>query len=115
HTSVRRELLLMPGGGALIDTPGLRGVGLQRDGGSLGAAFPDVESLTEACRFGNCRHVGEPGCAVLEAVASGELPVRRHESWLKLRRELDRAEARVAARMRSSGPGPSRRVTYWSH
>jgi ribosome biogenesis GTPase len=115
HTSVRRELLLVPGGGALIDTPGLRGVGLQRDGGSLGAAFPDVESLTEACRFGNCRHVGEPGCAVLEAVASGELPVRRHESWLKLRRELDRAEARVAARMRSSGPRPSGRVTYWSH
>ena len=114
HTSVRRELLLVPGGGALIDTPGLRGVGLQRDRGSLGAAFPDVESLTEGCRFGNCRHVGEPGCAVLEAVASGRLSVRRHESWLKLRQELGRAEERAAARTRSSGLGPGKRVTYWS-
>ncbi len=101
HTSVRRELLLVPGGGVVIDTPGLRGVGLQRDGGSLAAAFPDVELLTQSCRFRDCSHAAEPGCAVLAAVADGSLSVRRWESWRRLRGELVRAQTRTSFRLRA--------------
>ena len=101
HTSVRRELLLVPGGGVVIDTPGLRGVGLQRDGGSLAAAFPDVELLMQGCRFRDCSHAAEPGCAVLAAVADGSLSVRRWESWQRLRSELLRAHARASSRLRA--------------
>lgn len=102
HTSVRRELLMVPGGGALIDTPGLRGVGLQRDAGALEQAFPEVESLTRQCRFSDCGHGTEPGCAVQLALESGALAVRRWESWQKLQRELAHAEARSDARLRAA-------------
>jgi ribosome biogenesis GTPase len=101
HTSVRRELLVIPGGGAVIDTPGLRGVGLQRDSGSVGQAFPDIEALTHGCRFRDCRHEAEPGCAIRTALAAGELPVRRWESWRRLQKEATWAEARTDARLRA--------------
>lgn len=101
HTSVRRELLVVPGGGAIIDTPGLRGVGLQRDNGALRQAFPDVDPIAELCRFRDCHHESGPGCAVRAALAAGELSVRRWESWQKLHRELARAELRTDARLRA--------------
>jgi ribosome biogenesis GTPase len=101
HTSVRRELLVIPSGGAVIDTPGLRGVGLQHDAGSVGQAFPDIEALTKACRFRDCQHESEPGCAVTAALASGDLPVRRWESWQRLQREAIWAETRTDARLRA--------------
>ncbi len=101
HTSVRRELVVIPGGGAVIDTPGLRGVGLQADAGSMEQAFPDVEALTRGCRFRDCRHAAEPGCAVTAALESGELRVRRWESWQKLHREAAWAETRADARLRA--------------
>jgi ribosome biogenesis GTPase len=110
HTSVRRELVVVPGGGAIIDTPGLRGVGLQLDGGALEAAFPDVAGLTERCRFRDCSHSSEPGCAVREAVESGRLPVRRWESWQRLERDLARAQARAGARQRVQQARSRRRV-----
>ena len=87
HTSVRRELILLPRGGVVIDTPGLRGIGLQEAGEGLAAAFPDVTALAEQCRFKDCGHVTEPGCAVQEALEAGTLSVRRDESWVKLQRE----------------------------
>lgn len=102
HTSVRRELLAVPSGGAIIDTPGLRGVGLQRDEGAMEMAFPDVELLTRQCRFSDCAHETEPGCAVRHALESGTLGVRRWESWQKLQRELAHAEARSDARLRAA-------------
>lgn len=100
HTSVRRELVLLPGGGAVVDTPGLREVGLlgARDG--LSRAFADVETLAESCRFDDCGHQSEPGCAVREALDSGELAVRRYESWVDLRRESGRKAGRNEARLR---------------
>lgn len=101
HTSVRRELLVIPGGGAVIDTPGLRGVGLQADSGSVGHAFPDVEAFATGCRFRDCQHATEPGCAITAALASGELQIRRWESWQKLRREAAWAETRADARLRA--------------
>lgn len=101
HTSARRELLVVPGGGAIIDTPGLRGVGLQRNDGALRQAFPDVDPLAELCRFRDCHHQTEPGCAIRAALAAGELSVRRWESWQKLNRELAWAERRTNARLRA--------------
>lgn len=101
HTSVRRELLRMPGGGAVIDTPGLRGVGLQDSAAGIAAAFPDVEALIDACRFFDCAHDTEPDCAVQTALADGTLPIRRLESWRALQREQIWMATRTDARLRS--------------
>jgi len=89
HTTTHRQLLVLPDGGLVIDTPGLRELQLW-DVGSAGldATFADVEEFAADCRFGDCTHVHEPGCAVLAAVESGELPRERLHSWRKLQREL---------------------------
>jgi ribosome biogenesis GTPase len=89
HTTTHRQLLVLPGGGLVIDTPGLRELQLW-DVGSAGleATFADLEDLAADCRFGDCSHVHEPGCAVLAAVDTGELPRERLHSWRKLQREL---------------------------
>jgi ribosome biogenesis GTPase len=101
HTSVRRELVVLPGGGVVIDTPGLRGIGLQEHGEGLAAAFPDVTALSENCRFKDCSHDGEPGCAVKAALADGTLPYRRYESWVQLRKEAAYMARRSDARARA--------------
>ncbi len=101
HTTVHRELFPLPSGGALIDTPGLRGIGLCDAADGIELAFRDIEPLAEQCRFGDCRHDAEPGCGVLAAVESGELPERRLASYRKLLRENEwmasRSDARLAA------------------
>ena len=91
HTSANRQLVLLPAGGLLIDTPGMRELQLW-DAGGLSDTFTDVASLAEGCRFRDCRHSGEPGCAVAEAVGSGALPAGRLESILKLAAERAHAE-----------------------
>jgi ribosome biogenesis GTPase / thiamine phosphate phosphatase len=101
HTTVTRELHASAGGGAVIDTPGLRGVGLL-DVGGLAEVFREVEDLGAQCRFADCAHLGEPGCAVLAAVEAGDLPERRLESWRKLQREAERVAARTDARLRQA-------------
>ncbi len=101
HTSVRRELIALPGGGVVIDTPGLRGVGIQDSGDGLAAVFSDIEDLAEHCRFDDCRHDTEPGCAVRQALEDGTLPVRRYESWRKLQREAAWMARRTDARLRA--------------
>jgi ribosome biogenesis GTPase len=89
HTTTHRQLLTLPGGGLVIDTPGLRELQLWDVGAaSLDATFTDVEELAADCRFGDCTHEHEPGCAVLAAVEWGELPRERLHSWRKLQREL---------------------------
>jgi ribosome biogenesis GTPase / thiamine phosphate phosphatase len=93
HTTTHRELLRLASGGLVIDTPGLRE--LQLFDGDVGAAFADIEELAADCRFRDCVHAQEPGCAVLAAVDSGELDLERLRSWRHLQREL----AAVAARM----------------
>lgn len=94
HTTVARELVTVPGGGVLIDTPGMRAIALWDAEEGLSAAFPDIEELAEYCRFGDCAHENEPGCAVLSAVESGELPERRLASYRKLMTELERLARR---------------------
>ncbi|MDO0937589.1 ribosome small subunit-dependent GTPase A [Streptomyces sp. DG2A-72] len=101
HTTTTRNLLLMPGGGVLIDTPGLRGVGLWDAETGVGQVFSEIEELAERCRFHDCAHEAEPGCAVLAAIDSGELPVRRLESYRKLLRENQRIVAKTDARLRA--------------
>jgi ribosome biogenesis GTPase / thiamine phosphate phosphatase len=89
HTTSHRALIPLPGGGAVLDTPGLRGVGLREDGaGGLDQVFADIDGLATACRFRDCRHEREPGCAVRGALANGDLSGRRLASWRRLHREL---------------------------
>ena len=88
HATTHRELFVLSGGGLVIDTPGLREIQLWEGDQGIESAFADVESLAELCRFADCRHQGEPGCAVEAAAERGELPPERLESYRKLQREL---------------------------
>ncbi|MFF0792660.1 ribosome small subunit-dependent GTPase A [Streptomyces spiralis] len=101
HTTTTRNLLTLPGGGVLIDTPGLRGVGLWDAESGVGQVFSEIEELAERCRFHDCAHGSEPGCAVLAAIDAGELPERRLESYRKLMRENQWIVAKTDARMRA--------------
>jgi ribosome biogenesis GTPase / thiamine phosphate phosphatase len=98
HTTTHRELVRLPGGALAIDTPGLRE--LQFWEGDLSAAFEDIELLAAECRFRDCAHAREPGCAVLAAVDDGRLELDRLRSWRKLQRELEAIAARTDHRLR---------------
>ena len=88
HTTVGRQLVALPNGeGLLLDTPGLRELGLWDDGAGLDLAFADVAQAAQSCRFSDCRHEGEPGCAVRAALHDGSLGADRFEGWRKLARE----------------------------
>ncbi|MFD0133654.1 ribosome small subunit-dependent GTPase A [Streptomyces sp. NPDC127159] len=101
HTTTTRNLLALPGGGVLIDTPGLRGVGLWDAETGVGQVFSEIEDLAAECRFQDCAHDAEPGCAVRAAVEDGELPQRRLESYRKLLRENQWIVAKTDARVRA--------------
>lgn len=102
HTTTRRELIVLPGdAGLLIDTPGMRELQLWVADDGLEEAFDDVASLFPSCRFADCGHESEPGCAVKEALASGRLAPERWESYLKLQSELDALERRLDKRAAS--------------
>jgi ribosome biogenesis GTPase len=94
HTTACRELILLPGGALLLDTPGLRELQLWSDGAGLEAAFEDVQDLAASCRFTDCRHASEPGCAVRAAVEEGRLDAGRLGSFRKLQAELRALEIR---------------------
>ncbi|HVA30707.1 MAG TPA: ribosome small subunit-dependent GTPase A [Gaiellaceae bacterium] len=100
HTTSHRELILLPGGGVVIDTPGIRELQLWDGGDGLGETFSDIEELAGACKFNDCSHSSEPGCAVLAALESGELPQERFAGWRKLQRELHAIAVRSDARLR---------------
>ncbi len=88
HTTSLRQLILLPGGGAIIDMPGLREFRLRESAGGLDQAFADIDELAARCRFSDCLHTNEPGCAVVAAVRSGALRPERVQSWRKFEREL---------------------------
>ncbi len=98
HTTTSRQLHVLPGpgGGVVIDTPGIRSLGLFASSDAVDAAFADIQDLAAQCRFSDCRHDTEPGCAVLEACDSGELGQERYDSWRRLQKEV------ASAAMRSS-------------
>ena len=101
HTTVHRELRPLPGGGTLIDTPGLRGIGLWDASEGIERTFSDIESFAGRCRFGDCAHRSEPGCAVRAAIDSGELTERRLESYRKLAKENEWMRARTDKRLQA--------------
>ena len=100
HTTTHRELVRLPDGALVVDTPGLRE--LQFWDGDISAAFEDIEALAGECRFRDCAHAREPGCAVLAAVEGGTLALDRLRSWRKLQRELEAIAARTDHRLRAA-------------
>jgi ribosome biogenesis GTPase len=88
HTTSHRELILLPDGGLLLDTPGMREMALHDAEEGLSTAFDDIEDLAASCRFSDCSHTNEPGCAVRAALGSGALDDGRWRGFLKLKREL---------------------------
>jgi len=98
HTTTRRMLIELPGGGALIDTPGLRELALWAGQDSVDDAFADIAALARQCRFRDCAHAGEPGCAVSEALKTGELELARWASYMKLLTEARYHERSVDQR-----------------
>ncbi len=88
HTTTHRELVILPSGAILVDNPGMRQVGLWGEDADLDNAFADIEEISRGCRFADCRHGSEPGCAVRAALDEGSLDRERYASWRKLQREL---------------------------
>ena len=89
HATARRQLVLLDSGAMLIDTPGMRELGLLDAGDAVDRSFEDIHDLSAGCRYADCTHTREPGCAVLAAIARGELSEEHHQSYLKLRKESD--------------------------
>jgi ribosome biogenesis GTPase len=109
HTTTSRTLFSLPSGAMVIDTPGLREVQLWLDSDSLDSAFPEIEEAASGCRFRDCTHTREPGCAVQEALASEAIARDRYESWLALGREARFLEAR------SKGPARDAEKAKWKN
>jgi ribosome biogenesis GTPase len=102
HTTTYRQLVPLPGGGAVIDTPGVREAGYFGSAEGLARAFADVDELAAACRFGDCSHDGEPGCAVRAALRAGELAYERVDAYRKALREQAFAERKADRALRSA-------------
>ena len=94
HTTTRRQLHILPEGGLILDTPGMRELALW-DPDGVEQSFPEVDELVTECRYGNCQHNGEPGCAIAAALANGSLEAGRYEAWRKLEREARHQLRRV--------------------
>ncbi len=109
HTTTRRELVPLAGGALLLDTPGMRELQLWESSDGVAQAFEDVASLAAECRFADCSHGGEPGCAIRAALSDGTLPRDRWESYEKLQRELRALEIRQDARLTSEARKERRR------
>ncbi|HNY01565.1 MAG TPA: ribosome small subunit-dependent GTPase A [Bacteroidales bacterium] len=100
HVTTHRELIVLENGGILIDNPGMREVGITDSEGGLEATFAHIADLSKQCRFNDCRHIHEAGCAVIEAVSRGEIDPGAYENYLRLEREKDHFEATLAERRR---------------
>ena len=101
HTTTRRQLHLLPDGGVVLDTPGMRELAPWDADAGLERSFADIEALAAACRFGDCAHDAEPGCAVTAAIRDGDLNASRFDGWRKLEREARHLERRVDALARA--------------
>jgi ribosome biogenesis GTPase len=100
HTTTHRELVLLPGGGLILDTPGMRTLSLWDSDTGMDIMFGDIEELILKCRFYDCKHLNEPGCAVMEALETEKLEKKRWESWLKLQKEVAHLEAKKEGKLR---------------
>ncbi|HEX8852502.1 MAG TPA: ribosome small subunit-dependent GTPase A [Pyrinomonadaceae bacterium] len=111
HTTTHRELILLPGGGLVMDTPGMRELQLLVSDRGLRETFDDVETLAAECRFSDCRHEGEPGCRIREALADGTLAAARFESYRKMLAEMAQAAVRQEQRAAQVEKGRVKRLT----
>ncbi|MBW4080374.1 ribosome small subunit-dependent GTPase A [Paenibacillus sp. S150] len=111
HTTTHRELFLLPDGGIIVDTPGMRELQLWEDGGGLDLAFGDISRLAAECRFSDCRHGHEEGCAVLEAVASGALEEKRLVNYRKTQRELQYQSSKEVKQKRKTAAASTKAAT----
>ena len=93
HTTTKRELVILDSGAIVVDTPGMRMLGLE--GADIDKTFGDIDEISLSCRFKDCNHDKEPGCAIKEAIASGELPKERFMSYLKLKKEYAHYERKM--------------------
>ncbi len=114
HTTTHRELFFLPGGAMVIDTPGLRELQLWDPGEGVAATFEDIEALAEDCRFRDCTHCGEPGCAVAVAIESGELSEARLKSYRALQREQDYAARRLDERLQREHEERWKNIAKWN-
>jgi ribosome biogenesis GTPase len=114
HTTTRRELVLLPQGGAVIDTPGLREIQMWADEDSLSSVFEDIQQLAHECRFRDCTHRSEPGCAVKDAIRQGSLDAARLQSYRKLEKELRYLAARQEDRTRLEERARWKKISQWS-
>ena len=112
HTTVSRSMIEVAGGGLIVDMPGVRGLGLWESEAGIAAAFPDIAELAASCKFRDCKHENEPGCAVLAAVERGKVPQARLDSYrsLMLENEEQRQRREEADRIRERTGHPSRRA-----
>jgi ribosome biogenesis GTPase len=114
HTTARRDLILLPGGGAVIDTPGMREIQMWMDDGGPKHAFNDIEALAGRCYFRDCQHRTEPGCAVEAAIRAGDLDINRLQAFRKLQKELDHLARRQDHRARLEEKAKWKRISQWS-
>jgi len=109
HTTTHRQLVVLPQGGVMLDTPGMRELQLWDADEGLSSAFAEIDDLATQCRFNDCAHEREPGCAVRAALADGSLERERFDSWRKLQRELEALRIRQDARLLSEARKERRR------
>jgi ribosome biogenesis GTPase len=114
HTTTSRELIILPGAGLIIDTPGMREIQVWSEEGNLNDTFRDIQQIAEQCRFSNCSHSTEPGCAVRAAVQRGELDYARLQNYHKLQRELEHLAARQDNKARLEEKAKWKRIAQWS-
>lgn len=111
HTTTHRELIKISTGGVLIDTPGMREFQLWDNNESLDSGFKDIEAFAATCKFNDCQHNNEPGCAVQEALATGDLPEDRYASYLKLQKELAFLERKMDRASKSEERNKWKKIT----
>ncbi len=113
HTTIHREMIILPTGGVVIDTPGMRELAMWSDENGLRRTFDDIEELALGCRFRDCRHQGEPGCAVRRAIEDGRLNAKRLSSYLKLKKELVHLTIRKDQRARLDAKKKWKNIEKW--
>lgn len=114
HTTTHRELVAVPGGGNLIDTPGLRELTMWEADTGIDATFGDIAALAAQCRFADCAHRSEPGCAIKKAIATGELDKDRVRSWQKMQRELAYVEQRKDGKVAMNAKRRSKAISLYA-
>jgi ribosome biogenesis GTPase len=114
HTTTARTLFRLPGGAMIIDTPGLREVQLWLEGDSLDSVFAEVDAAARQCRFSDCSHNSEPGCAVQAGLADGTISAERYANWLRLQREVRYTRARTAAAARQAEKAKWKKISRFA-